>query len=83
MFRFHGRRESTWEAKNDEVAERYRYLYDRRQLEAWVPATGRAMDEAKRVHLTFSNNKWNYAIANALEMTETLLGRFDSPSRVK
>lgn len=73
MFRFHGRRESTWEAKNDEVAERYRYLYDRSQLEAWVPAIERAMDKAMRVHLTFNNNKWNYAIANALEMTETLL----------
>lgn len=78
MFRFHGRRESTWEAKNDEVAERYRYLYNRSQLEAWVPAIEKAMDKAMRVHLTFNNNKWNYAIANAVEMTETLLNRCDS-----
>ncbi|HUQ99268.1 MAG TPA: TIGR03915 family putative DNA repair protein [Gemmatimonadaceae bacterium] len=73
MFRFHGRRESTWEAKNDEVAERYRYLYSPEQLSLWVPAIHRAMDKAMRVHLTFNNNKWNYAMANALEMNELLL----------
>ncbi len=73
MFRFHGRRESTWEAKNDEVAERYRYLYGREQLKQWIPAIERAMDKALNVHLTFNNNKWNYAIANALEMNELLL----------
>ena len=73
MFRFHGRRESTWEAKNDEVAERYRYLYNKSQLEAWIPAIHRAMDKAMQVHLTFNNNKWNYAIANAIEMNEAIL----------
>jgi probable DNA metabolism protein len=73
MFRFHGRRESTWETRNDEVAERYRYLYERSQLEAWIPAIHRAMDAALEVHLTFNNNKWNYAVANALEMNELLL----------
>jgi uncharacterized protein YecE (DUF72 family) len=73
MFRFHGRRESTWEAKNEEVAERYRYLYERQQLQAWLPVIGRAVDNAMRVHLTFNNNKWNYAVANALEMNELLL----------
>jgi len=73
MFRFHGRRESTWEARNDEVAERYRYLYDREQLVFWRPMIERAIDEAMRVHLTFNNNKWNYAVANALEMNDLLL----------
>ncbi len=74
MFRFHGRRESTWETRNDEVAERYRYLYERKQLEAWIPAIERAMDKSLEVHLTFNNNKWNYAVANAVEMNELLLG---------
>ena len=73
MFRFHGRRESTWEARNDEVAERYRYLYDQAQLKAWLPAIERAIGSAMQVHLTFNNNKWNYAIANAAEMNELLL----------
>ncbi len=80
MFRFHGRRESTWETRNDEVAERYRYLYDRSQLDAWVPIIQRAAEQAMTVHLTFNNNKWNYAIANALEMGELLLPPFAQES---
>ena len=73
MFRFHGRRTATWEIRNDEVAERYRYLYDRAELRSWSSIIGRTIDQALNVHLTFNNNKWNYAIANALEMTEMLL----------
>ena len=73
MFRFHGRRAATWEIRNEEVAERYRYLYDRAELKAWSSIIERTIDQAMNVHLTFNNNKWNYAIANALEMTEALI----------
>ncbi len=73
MFRFHGRRTETWERHNDEVAERYRYLYDKAQLRGWLPVIERAIDEAMNVHLTFNNNKWNYAVANAIETNEMLL----------
>jgi uncharacterized protein YecE (DUF72 family) len=72
MFRFHGRRESTWEKRNDEVAERYRYLYDRDELLGWIPAIQRAIDEAMFVHLTYNTNKCNYAVENALETTALL-----------
>lgn len=72
IIRLHGRRVSTWEAKNDVVTERYRYLYDRTQLEAWQPIIERAVDEAMRVHLTFNNNHANYATTNAVEMHELL-----------
>ena len=43
VMRFHGRRSQTWEAKNVTPAERFRYLYDREELEAWAPrlAAGR------------------------------------------
>ena len=77
MFRFHGRRESTWETHNSEVAERYRYLYDNEQLVAWLPAIERAVGESMNVHLTFNNNKWNYAVANALEMTEVVASKLE------
>jgi uncharacterized protein YecE (DUF72 family) len=72
-FRFHGRRVATWEARNEEVAERYRYLYERDQLDLWRPAIERAIEKAMTVHLTFNNNKWNYAVANALEMNDLML----------
>ena len=68
IFRFHGRRTATWEARNEVVTERYRYLYETAQLEAWIPSIRRAMDEALHVHLTFNNNHANYATTNAVEM---------------
>jgi probable DNA metabolism protein len=72
VFRLHGRRTATWEAKNDPVTERYRYLYDRAQLEWWAPAVGETSLEVARVHLTFNNNHSNYATTNALEMRRIL-----------
>ena len=73
IFRFHGRRESTWEARNDSVIERYRYLYTKEQLGDWLPSIERAINESRRVHLTFNNNYWNYATTNAREMRNLFL----------
>ena len=56
------------------VSERYRYLYDERQLRTW---TLPIVDIAKRnqgVHVLFNNNHANYATTNALEMGELLAG---------
>lgn len=68
VFRLHGRRVETWEAKNDPVTERYRYLYDRDQLEFWRSRIYRAAMDVARVHVTFNNNHSNYATTNAAEM---------------
>ena len=76
IIRLHGRRESTWEARNDIVTERYRYLYQREQLEAWLPGVHHAAFEALNVHLIFNNNHANYATTNAVEMHE-LVRRVD------
>ena len=70
IVRLHGRRESTWEARNDVVTERYRYLYERSQLASWLPEVYRAAFEARQVHLIFNNNHANYATTNAVEMHE-------------
>ena len=68
VFRFHGRRVSAWEAKNDPVTERYRYLYDRDELRGWLPAVLETAFNVARVHMTFNNNHANYATTNAAEM---------------
>ncbi len=73
IFRFHGRRETTWETRNDSVIERYRYLYTKEQLVEWIPSIERAINESRRVHLTFNNNYWNYATTNAREMRNLFL----------
>jgi len=72
VFRLHGRRVSTWEAKNDPVTERYRYLYDRAELRAWIPSVLETAFNVARVHMTFNNNHANYATTNALEMEELM-----------
>ena len=74
IIRLHGRREATWEARNDIVTERYRYLYARAQLEAWLPTVHHAALEARHVHLIFNNNHANYATTNAVEMHELVRG---------
>ena len=68
VFRLHGRRVETWEAKNDPVTERYRYLYDRHQLRFWQQHIRKAALDVARVHVTFNNNHANYATTNAAEM---------------
>ena len=70
IIRLHGRRVSTWEARNEVVTERYRYLYARPQLADWLPSVHHAALEARHVHLIFNNNHANYATTNAVEMHE-------------
>ena len=72
VFRFHGRRTATWEAKNDPVTERYRYLYDREQLSFWRSKVLETAFNVARVHMTFNNNHANYATTNAAEMSSML-----------
>ena len=73
IIRFHGRRAATWEARHEDVTERFRYLYSREELHGWLDGFSRMIDEARRVHLTFNNNKWNYAATNAVEMNATVV----------
>ncbi len=82
IIRLHGRRESTWEARNDIVTERYRYLYEQEQLTAWFPAIYSAAMEARQVHLVFNNNHANYATTNAVEIHEQLAAQASPACRV-
>ena len=72
MVRLHGRRDATWEAPGVPTVERYRYLYDREQLESWLPPVAEAAKSAERVHVVFNNCHGNYGTTNAIEF-ETLL----------
>ncbi|MGV3710880.1 MAG: TIGR03915 family putative DNA repair protein [Gemmatimonas sp.] len=94
VIRLHGRRTATWEARNNVVSERYRYLYDERELSAWVPKVAEAsllvgkrtidfpdMAKAKQgVHVVFNNCHANYGTSNADEITALLI-EFDKERR--
>jgi uncharacterized protein YecE (DUF72 family) len=73
VVRFHGRRAETWEAKGLPTVERFRYLYDRDELEEWVPRIRQAASQAKETHVLMNNCYANYGSTNARELAALLL----------
>ncbi len=73
ILRMHGRRADQWERRGATVAERFRYLYDRRQLAEWVDPLTTIAGQVRETHVVFNNCYANYGTTNALEM-EALLG---------
>jgi len=72
LVRFHGRRKETWEASAVPVVERFRYLYDREELEEWVPRIARAATSARETHVLMNNCYANYGSTNAREIAKLL-----------
>jgi uncharacterized protein YecE (DUF72 family) len=68
VVRMHGRRGDQWEAPGATVAEKYRYLYDRTELEGWAPKVAEAATQARETRVVFNNCYGNYGTTNALEM---------------
>jgi uncharacterized protein YecE (DUF72 family) len=72
VIRFHGRRTETWEAKGIPTVERFRYLYDRDELEEWVPRVREAAEKARETHVLMNNCFSNYGATNAREIAALL-----------
>ena len=72
MVRFHGRRAADWERPGVPVVERFRYLYDRAELEEWVPIMVSAAEAAITTHVVMNNCYSNYGTTNALEIASML-----------
>lgn len=68
IIRMHGRRSELWGARDASVLEKYRYLYDERELEEWLAIILELAEEAERVQVVFNNCYANYGTTNALEM---------------
>ena len=73
LVRFHGRRTETWEKQNIKTVERFRYLYERDELDDWAPRIREASGQAKDVHVLFNNCYANYGATNAIEFAQMLL----------
>ena len=71
--RFHGRNTDTWEAKGISAAERFRYDYDRSELEEWVDGIETMLESASRVHLMMNNCYADYGIRSAHILAEVLV----------
>ena len=72
IVRFHGRRTATWEATGIQTVERFRYLYDDKELGEWVPKIAAIAEQAEEVHVLFNNCYANYGSTNALQMANLL-----------
>jgi uncharacterized protein YecE (DUF72 family) len=72
LVRFHGRNATTWEAKGITPAERFRYLYDRDQLEEWTPRIAEAASRAEETHVLMNNCYANYGAVNARQIAQLL-----------
>jgi uncharacterized protein YecE (DUF72 family) len=72
MVRFHGRNKQTWEKKNLTAAERFKYLYDRRELEDWVPRLKEMAQTSSQVHAVLNNCYADYAVRNAEDLAGLL-----------
>lgn len=70
VIRFHGRSNETWKSGAATAAERFRYLYDKRQLRPWVDRVGELAERAKRVHVLMNNCFEDYGVRNATDFND-------------
>ena len=54
------------------AAERFRYLYSKRQLRAWVPKLEELAGQAREVHALMNNCYQDYGVRNAAELQAML-----------
>ncbi|MGH2354735.1 MAG: DUF72 domain-containing protein [Chloroflexota bacterium] len=74
MVRFHGRNAENWQARDIGVAERFKYLYDAKELDEWVPEVQRLASEAEQTHVLFNNCYADYGVRNAAQLVAMLGG---------
>jgi uncharacterized protein YecE (DUF72 family) len=72
VVRFHGRADSTWNARNVTAAERFRYLYSEAELAEWAGRARRLAQMASRVHLLMNNCYQDYGVRNAAQLAALL-----------
>jgi uncharacterized protein YecE (DUF72 family) len=72
MVRFHGRADDTWKGRATSAAERFRYLYDRRELRPWVKRVQELAGHAREVHVLMNNCYEDYGVRNAADMIDLL-----------
>jgi uncharacterized protein YecE (DUF72 family) len=74
VIRLHGRRSEFWGVRDAPVLEKYRYLYNREELEEWAEVVLELSEQVERLHIVFNNCYANYGTTNALELTDMLRG---------
>lgn len=74
VIRFHGRNDETWKKPGTSAAERFRYLYSKPELRAWVPKIQALRERATTVHALMNNCYEDYGVRNAADLASLLDG---------
>ena len=72
VVRLHGRNAETWDARTRAASDRFKYLYDERELEEWVPQVHELARQTQAVHVLFNNNYEDWGMRNARRMAQLL-----------
>jgi uncharacterized protein YecE (DUF72 family) len=72
LVRFHGRSESTWKDTSGSAAERFRYLYRKRELSGIAKKVAHTATGAAETHLLMNNCYRDYAVRNAAQLRDLL-----------
>jgi uncharacterized protein YecE (DUF72 family) len=72
VVRFHGRNDDTWKKPGTTAAERFKYLYSKPQLRAWVPKIEALAEQATTVHALMNNCYQDYGVRNAADLVSLL-----------
>lgn len=72
VVRFHGRNDDTWKKAGISAAERFKYLYNEKELEEWVPRVAELAEDATEVHVLMNNCYQDYGVRNAADMQQLL-----------
>lgn len=72
VVRFHGRNDATWKGTASTAAERFKYLYNRSELEEWVPRLESLAEQATTVHALMNNCYEDYGVRNAADLAGLL-----------
>jgi uncharacterized protein YecE (DUF72 family) len=70
VVRFHGRADDTWKANTASAAERFKYLYSRRELRPWVNRVEQLAEQAGEVHVLMNNCYQDYGVRNASDFID-------------
>ena len=72
IVRFHGRNAENWKKPGLTAAERFDYLYSKKELAEWAPKIEEMASDAKEVHLLMNNCYGDKAVTNAAQLAELL-----------
>jgi uncharacterized protein YecE (DUF72 family) len=75
IVRFHGRNAENWKKPGLTAAERFDYLYSKKELAEWVPKIQEMAEDAAEMHLLMNNCYGDKAVNNAAQLAEMVNGK--------